>query len=412
MQIFTSNFFTNTLQGKTAEQILRKCVHCGFCTATCPTYQILGDELDGPRGRIYLIKSMLEGSDVTKKTQLHLDRCLSCLSCETTCPSGVEYGHLLDIGRHELEKKVNRNFLEKIYRYTILQIFPYRERFRVLFKLFLFFCFLLPASITNIFYKKRDNIKSKNIEIKINNHKNRVVILSGCVQSSLAPNINLATKKILARLGVRVYEVNEEQCCGAMSYHLNNESQAFAFMRSNVEILHSFINSNDIEAIISTASGCGKHIKEYSYLFKEDEHYLNKAKEISIITKDIAEYIINLNLKKLINKKKIPKAIVYQSPCSLQHGQKANGLVEKMLTELGYKLPKIKEDYLCCGSAGTYSMLQKKISNELRDRKLENLLATEPEVIITANIGCMEHLRQKTKVPVRHWVEEVARILD
>ena len=407
MQTFIQESLRNTTQGKEAERILRACVHCGFCTATCPTYQILGDELDGPRGRIYLIKSMLEGKSATEKTMLHLDRCLTCRACETTCPSGVEYGKLLDIGRHEVETRISRPWHQKFYRLLILQIFPYKPRFKLLLRLGQLFRPLLPHALKCIItpYKRQKLYKSKA------DSNREIILLSGCVQSSLAPEINSSVKKILDHLNVVTYEIENEQCCGALSHHLNASEQAFKFMRKNIDTIWPLIEQ-DVEAIISTASGCGVHIKEYGYLFREDKLYADKAKKISSLVKDISEYITDFELEKFFNKQNSVKTIAFQSPCTLQHGQKLNGLVEGMLTRLGYTIVPVKDAHLCCGSAGVYSLLQKDISSRLREEKLKNLLEDEPEIILTSNIGCREHLGQSSPVPVKHWAEEVAKLLD
>ncbi len=407
MQIFIKESLRNTSQGKEAERILRACVHCGFCTATCPTYQILGDELDSPRGRIYLIKSMLEGKEATDKTMQHLDRCLTCRACETTCPSGVEYGKLLDIGREQMEEKLTRSFPQRLFRTLILQILPFRIRFNFILRLGQSVRFLLPKSIKRMVpaYKKETQIET-NI-----NSKHKVLLLSGCVQQSLAPEINISVKKLLNHFEVKVFEIKNEQCCGAMSHHLGAGNQSLGFMRKNIDAMWPIMEKG-IDAIISTASGCGVHVKDYAYLLREDKKYADKAKKISALTKDFSEYIINYDLKKITNKKNINQKITFQSPCTLQHGQKLNGVVEGILNRLGFELTYVKDPHLCCGSAGVYSLLQKNISDRLREDKLNNLLNGEPDIILTANIGCREHLKQQSPVPVRHWAEEVANLID
>ena len=407
MQTFFEQALSNTPQGQEAERILRSCVHCGFCTATCPTYRLLGDELDGPRGRIYLIKSMLEGKLASVKTMTHLDRCLTCRACETTCPSGVEYGKLLDIGRDYVERKVSRSWHERIYRFLILQTLPYRTRFKILLRTGQLFRFLLPGKTKKIIpqTQKKYEFESNNI------HKRKVILLSGCVQSSLAPEINVSVKKILDALCVSTIEIKNEQCCGALSHHLNATDQALNFMQNNIDAIWPLIEEG-VEAIISTASGCGVHVKDYGYLLREDDAYASKAKKVASLTKDISEYLGNFDLEKYFNSGFSSKPVSFQVPCTLQHGQKLNGVVEKILTRLGYNLTNINDAHLCCGSAGVYSLLQKEISGNLRKEKMESLLCDEPSMILTANIGCREHLKQVSPVPVRHWVEDIARLIS
>ena len=406
MQADIQESIRETSAGQEAERILRACVHCGFCTATCPTYRLLGDELDGPRGRIYLIKSMLEGKPATDTTRQHLDRCLTCRACETTCPSGVEYGKLLDIGRHFSEQQTKRSLADRLFRFLLLQGLPYRRRFAAGLKLGQLFRPILPASLKRL-VPRPQRIKASNF---FTEHSRKVVLMNGCVQPALAPEINQGVRKLLDKLGVTVIEVKGEQCCGALSHHLNATQQAHGFMRANIDALWPAIESG-AEAIISTASGCGVHLKDYAYQFREDEKYFQKAQTISSLTRDISEYIRGCNLDKLrINKTK--QRFAFQSPCTLQHGQKLNGVVEGLLTELGCDLVQVENAYLCCGSAGVYSLLQKDISQQLKKNKLDTLLKDKTDVILTANIGCLEHLRQDSPVPVRHWAVQVAELLE
>ena len=395
----------STSESEEAERILRSCVHCGFCTATCPTYQLLGDELDGPRGRIYLIKSMLEGEAATDKTMLHLDRCLTCRACETTCPSGVEYGKLLDIGRQVVEEEVDRVWYQRLQRYLILKMLPYRGRFGLLLGFAQLFRFILPPKLKQLVpaYKKQLPAPVRG------NHDRKVLLFKGCVQSVIAPGINGAAVKVLDHLGVTVDEIENQTCCGALPQHLSAAEQAKVLMRKNIDAFWPFVEQ-DAEAIISTASGCGVHLKEYGYLLQDDHEYAQKAEKISALCKDIAEYVIELELNNI--PKDHAKKLAFQSPCTLQHGQKLNGVTESLLNQLGFKLTEVKDPHLCCGSAGVYSILQQNISGKLQKNKIENLMQGEPEMILTANIGCAQHLRQVSSVPVKHWIEEVATLID
>ena len=403
MQISIEQSIRGTSQGQEAERIFRSCVHCGFCTATCPTYQLLGDELDGPRGRIYLIKSMLEGEAVSNKTMKHLDRCLTCRACETTCPSGVEYGKLLDIGRHYVEKKVSRSWHDRLIRFLILQSLPYRERFKILLRLGSVFRFLLPVKVKKIIpaQKKQDSV------VNYEEHLRKVILFSGCVQPTLSPGINQSVIKVLDYFGVSAVEFENEQCCGALSHHLNASDQALAFMRHNIDLFWPSIDQGT-EAIISSASGCGVHLKDYGYLLRNDKSYASKAAKVSSLTKDISEFMQEFELEKL----KVSKEIAFQSPCTLQHGQKLTGLTESLLVRLGFNLTEEQDSHLCCGSAGVYSLLEKELSGELQKNKIKNLMQGKPEIILTANIGCCHHLQQVSPVPVRHWIEEVAKLID
>jgi glycolate dehydrogenase iron-sulfur subunit len=405
MQTFIEQSIAHTHHGQEAERILRSCVHCGLCTATCPTYQLTGDELDGPRGRIYLIKSMLEGEAVSNKTMKHLDRCLTCRACETTCPSGVEYGKLLDIGRHYVEKKVSRPWYESLCRFLILQCLPYRKRFNILLRLGQMLRPFLPETLR---IQIPSNSKMKEV-INYKDHARKVILFSGCVQPALAPEVNQSVKKVLNYLGVSAIEFNNEQCCGALNHHLNATDHALEFMRQNIDLFWPSIEQG-IEAIVSSASGCGVHIKEYGYLLRNDKEYASKAEKISSLTKDISEYLQEFKLDKL--KLKVPKEVAFQNPCTLQHGQKLNGVTESLLKKLGFNLTDVADSHLCCGSAGVYSLLEKKISNKLQKNKIDNLMQGKPKMILTANTGCHQHLQQVSPVPVRHWIEEVAELIN
>ena len=398
MQYILAEKFKNTAEGNRANDILAKCVHCGFCTATCPTYQLLGDELDGPRGRIYQIKQVLEGEQPTPKMQLHLDRCLTCLSCETTCPSGVEYGKLAEIGKNIVEREVKRPFIESLKRKLLRLVIPYPNRFSYLFKIGLIFKPFLPGALKKHIHKPINTGVWPEAK-----HDRKMLVLDGCVQSVMSSNINAATARVLDRLEVSLLSVKESGCCGAVSLHLQASNEAKNFMRANIDAWWPYIEQG-IEAIVMTASGCGTVVKDYHDHLSNDPIYAEKAKKISSLVKDISEVIIKEDLSKLKildNKSKVAPHI----PCSLQHGQQINGVVETILTKLGYELTSVEDAHLCCGSAGTYSLLQTNISNELRDNKLDALEKDTPDSIATANIGCLHHLQAGTDKKVQHWIE-------
>lgn len=394
MQTRISKQFNDTTAGQTANQILRSCVHCGFCTATCPTYQILGDELDSPRGRIYLIKQLLEGTSATSKTRLHLDRCLTCRSCETTCPSGVEYAHLLDIGREIVARQTIRPLHQILLRKLLLWALPSPARFRKIIKLANLFRFLLPGSI-----KESIPLQHAQPSWPQAQHRRKILLLEGCVQSTLAPEINTATARLLNRVEIETVRV-EQSCCGALAHHLSATTQSLATIKTNIDIWWPFIEQG-IEAIVSNASGCGVMVKDYAHLLQHDQDYADKARTVSGLCRDISEILANENLSKITRKPKI----AFQSPCTLQHGQQLNGVVEQILEKVGFELVPYNDKHLCCGSAGTYSITQKKLSQKLLANKLSNLLQNKPELMATANIGCLLHLRSQSPVPVMHWVE-------
>ena len=398
MQTKIAPEFNSTLAGQRAEEILRSCVHCGFCTATCPTYQLLGDELDSPRGRIYLIKQMLEGNEVSQNTQQHLDRCLVCRSCETTCPSGVEYSHLLEIGRKLVDEKVKRPLFERIQRQLLCFVLPYPKRFSAAIKLGRLFKPLLPAKIKQSIPDITGNTNWNNCS-----QLRKIIVLNGCAQPSLSPQINASTSRVLNRLGIELINKPLAQCCGAVNQHLNDETTALQFIKQNIDEWYPLLESGRAEAIVITASGCGAMVKEYEYLLRNDEDYADKAKRISQSCKDISEIIANEDLSKL--NITADKSISFHSPCTLQHAQKLNGVVEGILTKAGFKLNVIKDSHLCCGSAGTYSILQAEISQQLKQNKLQALEQDKPELIATANIGCLHHLASGTETEVKHWIE-------
>ncbi|MES2508389.1 MAG: glycolate oxidase subunit GlcF [Pseudomonadota bacterium] len=400
MQTHLAPQFKNTADGQQAEAILRKCVHCGFCTATCPTYQLLGDELDGPRGRIYLIKQVLEGEVPTRKTQMHLDRCLTCRNCETTCPSGVEYGHLVDIGRKLVDEQVPRPAGEKALRWALKEGLP-SPLFAPAMRLGQSVRSLLPASLKN-----KVPAKQHAGQRPTRSHARKVLMLEGCVQPAMAPNINNATARVLDAAGIETVVAAKAGCCGAVKFHLNDHDGGKAEMRRNIDAWWPHVESGGVEAIVMNASGCGATVRDYGHLLRDDPAYSAQAARISELTRDLSELLPDL--VPALRSRVAAKAgqIAFHPPCTLQHGQKLRGGVEKHLGELGFNIKVAScESHLCCGSAGTYSVLNPKIAYELRDRKLGHLGEMKPEVIASANIGCITHLQSGTSTPVRHWVE-------
>jgi glycolate oxidase iron-sulfur subunit len=404
MQTNLSPEYAGTADGQEAEAILRKCVHCGFCTATCPTYQLLGDELDGPRGRIYLIKQVLEGAQPTRKTQQHLDRCLTCRNCETTCPSGVQYGHLVDIGRKLVDAKVERPATEKALRWALKEGLP-SPLFAPAMKIGQAVRPLLPASL-----KSKVPAKQATKAWPTRTHARKVLMLSGCVQPAMQPNINGATARVLDAAGVQTVVAANAGCCGAVKFHLNDHEGGAAHMRANIDAWWPYVEGNQIEAIVMNASGCGVMVKDYGHVLRNDAQYAAKAKRISALTQDLSE-LLPMLVEQLQGKiKAAPGTMAFHPPCTLQHGQQLKGGVEKHLNALGFDVKVAQnESHLCCGSAGTYSVLNPEIAYQLRDRKLGHLqTATDgaaPAQIISANIGCISHLQIGTTTPVRHWVE-------
>ena len=403
MQTNLAPEFKNTADGLEAEAILRKCVHCGFCTATCPTYQLLGDELDGPRGRIYLIKQVLEGEAPTRKTQLHLDRCLTCRNCETTCPSGVQYGHLIDIGRKLVDERVARPASEKALRWALKEGLP-SPLFAPAMKIGQAMRGLLPASLKN---KVPTRQPAGAWPTRV--HARKMLMLEGCVQPAMRPNINSATARVLDAAGIQVVLAAKAGCCGAVKFHLNDQDGGKLEMRRNIDAWWPHVDApqgQGVEAIVMNASGCGVTVKEYGYILKDDPVYAEKAARISALTRDLSELLPSL--VEPLRGKVAAKAghIAFHPPCTLQHGQQLRGGVEQHLGALGFDIKVAScEAHLCCGSAGTYSVLNPEIAYQLRDRKLENLGGMNPEVIVSANIGCITHLQSGTATPVRHWVE-------
>jgi glycolate oxidase iron-sulfur subunit len=406
MQTSLTTAFLNTSEGQEADAILRSCVHCGFCTATCPTYQLLGDELDGPRGRIYLIKQMLEGQPVTRETQRHLDRCLTCRACETTCPSGVRYGRLADIGRAVAEQLISRPWPERFYRRVLRAVIPYATRFGALLRIGQVLRPALPAALR----RKIPAWQASGVW-PLPRHPRRMLVLAGCAQSNTTPNTNAAAARVLDRLGISLIVAPAAGCCGALSHHLSADADALNFMRQNIDAWWPLIEpgiesgiDHGIEAIVMTASGCGVMVKDYGALLKDDTTYAAKAAKVSSLTRDLSEILATEDLSAFRVSGK-NRRIAFHAPCTLQHGQKLTGVVESILMKLGFELTEIHDGHLCCGSAGSYSLLQPALSIRLRDNKLNALQAEKPELIATANVGCQLHLATGSNMPVLHWIE-------
>ncbi len=399
MQTNLAPEFKDTADGRVAEAILRKCVHCGFCTATCPTYQLLGDELDGPRGRIYLIKQVLEGAAPTRKTQLHLDRCLTCRNCESTCPSGVDYGHLVDIGRKIVEAKVQRPLAERAVRWALKEGLP-SPLFAPAMKMGQLARGLLPPAL-----KAKVPPRQDPGPWPTRSHARKVLLLAGCVQPAMLPNINHATARVLDAAGIQTVVAAQAGCCGAVKFHLNDQDGGKAQMRANIDAWWPHVEAG-AEAIVMNASGCGVTVKEYGFILQDDPAYAAKARRISELTKDLSELLPELADKLRDRVAARSGQIAFHPPCTLQHGQKLRGGVEKYMAELGFRIATCRvEPHLCCGSAGTYSVLNPQLATTLRDRKLRNLAEMQPEQIASANIGCITHLQSGTDLPVKHWVE-------
>lgn len=397
METRLADFIKDTPHGQEADSILRACVHCGFCTATCPTYQLLGDELDGPRGRIYQIKQVLEGQAATRSTQLHLDRCLTCRSCETTCPSGVKYGRLLDIGREVVGQQIKRSATHNAMRWTLRKLLTTPGLFEPALAMGRLVRPILPDLL-----KKKIPPAQEVPPAPAAVHERKVIVTEGCVQPTYKPATNVALSRVLNRLGIETIKVSEERCCGAASFHLDAAEEAKNLMRGNIDAWWHHIEAG-AEAIISTASGCGVMIKEYGHHLADDDAYSVKAERISALAMDVVELMEQQDLTAIETSH--PVRIAFQSPCTLQHGQKLAGRVEALLGRVGYRLTTVNDPHLCCGSAGTYSVLQKDIALKLRQRKIAALEQGSPKIIATANIGCHLHLEEATDIPVKHWIE-------
>lgn len=409
METRLAPFIRDTPEGREADAILRSCVHCGFCLATCPTYQLLGDELDGPRGRIYLIKQVLEGEPVTAKTQLHLDRCLTCRSCETTCPSGVRYGRLVDIGRKIVDDRVGRTPIEAARRYALRKSLLSRPLFGAALAAARIAKSMLPHALVAGIPDAADAGAWP-----AQRHARTMLILQGCVQPALAPNIDAAMARVLDRLGVSAIQVAGGGCCGALPYHLSEHDAARELIRRNIDAWWPFV-AGGTEAIVVTASGCGVMVKDYGHVMAQDHAYAEKAREIAALARDPIE-VVGAQWEKVaphVGAAQPPTKLAFHAPCTLQHGMQIRGQVEPVLRALGFELTPVADAHLCCGSAGTYSILQPELANALKANKLRALEAGQPVEIATANIGCMTHLASGTRMPVRHWIELLdARLVD
>jgi glycolate oxidase iron-sulfur subunit len=387
-----------TPEGREADGILRACVHCGFCTATCPTYQILGDELDGPRGRIYQIKQVLEGHAPSRVTQIHLDRCLTCRACETTCPSGVRYARLADIGRGIVEGQVQRPLRERLLRRALVKLVPYPRRFGPLLKLGRLARPLLPKRLA----QKVPAPRPAGPRSPGQGHR-RMLALSGCVQSVATPATNSAAARILGKLGIEVIEPRGAGCCGAAAYHLAAHKDGVAAMRRNIDAWWPYIEAG-AEAVLINASGCGAIVKEYGELLAQDPDYAERAKRIAELARDPSEVLAVEDLTPL-GSPGAGRKVAFHAPCTLQHAQRLANQVEPILTRLGFQLSAVPNAHLCCGSAGTYSLTQPELSTRLRDDKLAALRCGEPDLIATANVGCQLHLEAGAGESVFHWLE-------
>ena len=381
-----------------ADSILRSCVHCGFCNATCPTYQELGDERDGPRGRIYLLKQMLESGDVSEKSQMHLDRCLTCRSCETTCPSGVKYGRLAEIGRGIMEEQLERPLDQKVLRWLIRKVLPYPNRFGFFLRLGQLFRSFLPRSL-----KTKVPPRQLKLAMPVQQHTRQMLVLAGCAQPAATPNTNIVAARVLNKLGIRLFAAPEAGCCGAVSYHMPAHEEGLNFMRRNIDAWWPYIEDG-VEAIVISASGCGSMVKEYGEKLSHDNKYAAKAKRVSELTYDLSEILIKEDLSQLALQGIGLKTAVH-CPCSLQHAQQLGGVVEQILQKAGIELSRTQNGHLCCGSAGTYSILQPELSQQLLTNKLTDLTIDNPEQIVTANIGCQLHIGSRSSIPVKHWIE-------
>ena len=406
MQTNLADFIRNTPDGDEADAILRKCVHCGFCTATCPTYQLLGDELDGPRGRIYLIKQMVEGAPVTRSTQQHLDRCLTCRSCETTCPSGVQYGRLVEIGRKHVEAQVQRPVQQRLVRRMLASVVPNAALFSPVMRLGQHVRPLLPKRL-------RDKVppRTRLLEWPHRTHPRKMLMLGGCVQPSMLPNINIATARVLDALGVETVVAPDAGCCGAIRLHLNYHDEALDDARRNIDAWWPHVEQG-VEAIVMNASGCGATVLEYAHLLRDDPAYAEKAQRIVSLTRDISDVLLafEAELATLARRRAI-HTVAYHPPCTLQHGQQSRGKVERLLETLGIDVRLPADSHLCCGSAGTYSLTQPSLSYRLRKQKLLKLQALEPQMIVSGNVGCIAHLQSGTQIPVAHWIQLVEHLL-
>ncbi|MEK6349885.1 MAG: glycolate oxidase subunit GlcF [Burkholderia sp.] len=407
MQTNLADFIRGTPDGDEAESILRKCVHCGFCTATCPTYQLLGDELDGPRGRIYLIKQMLEGAPVTRSTQQHLDRCLTCRSCESTCPSGVQYGRLAEIGRLQLEARVPRTLSQRLMRRALASLVPNGALFGPAMRIGQQIRPLLPRQL-----RDKVPLRTRPLAWPTAQHPRKMLMLAGCVQPSMMPNVNIATARVLDALGIETVIAPEAGCCGAIRLHLNYRDEALDDARRNIDAWWPAIEAG-AEAIVMNASGCGATVLEYAHLLRNDPAYADKARRVVELTRDVSELLAGFEARLVaLAKRRGMQTVAYHPPCTLQHGQQSRGKVERLLGALGVDLRVPTDSHLCCGSAGTYSLTQPSLSHKLRRQKLARLGELDPQMIVSGNIGCISHLQGGTHTPVMHWIQLVEQLID
>lgn len=413
MQIKIAPAFEEAADIGTVKSIINKCVHCGFCTATCPTYQILGDELDGPRGRIYLLKEMVEGAPVTAKTQMHLDRCLTCRNCESTCPSGVRYGRLVDIGRSYVEARVDRPRWVRWQYWVIRETLSRRALFAFLYGMARYLRPVLPAALKQ---KIQPVIPAGEWpRTKAKKPHRQMLFHLGCVQPTLMPNVDAATVRVFDKLGIVLTTTSAAGCCGALRQHLHDHVGAMAQFKANIDAWWPYVDQG-VDTIVINASGCGLMVKEYGELLAGDPDYAQKAQYISSITRDVSEVLPDYAdaLEQLVRAKhgdNHPARVTFHPPCTLQHGQKIRGKVESLLARLGVDVRLCQESHLCCGSAGTYAILQPDLSRRLLDRKLDHLLKTSPDEIVSGNVGCIQHLQSGTDIPVRHWIELIDRMM-
>jgi glycolate oxidase iron-sulfur subunit len=389
-----------THDGQQADRILRKCVHCGFCNATCPTYQLTGDELDGPRGRIYLIKQVLEGALPGRHTQTHLDRCLTCRNCESTCPSGVDYGQLVDIGRKLVSEQARRTPADSLKRFALRRLFLTRALFNTAITAAQIARPLLPSALKRKVPARPD----RRLHWPETEHDRKIILLQGCVQPALQPNIDRAAAIVMDRIGIQTLRIPESGCCGGISHHMDAFDEARKTIRTNIDNWWPYIENKQVEAIISTATGCGVTIREYGHILADDDEYRDKAAKVSSLSRDLSE-VVDAESLAAASPPAATNRVAFHPPCTLQHGQRIHGRVEAILQASGMELVPFDESHLCCGSAGTYSILQKSMAGSLRDRKLKNIQDGKPDMIATANIGCLLHLQSGTDTPVRHWIE-------
>lgn len=405
MQTRLTSRLSERPSGKVAQAIIRACVHCGFCNATCPTYDLLGNELDGPRGRIYQIKTLLEGATATPRIQTHLDRCLTCRACETTCPSEVKYGRLVEIGRQWVAEQVPRPWRQRLLYKTMRMVLPFPKR--------LAFGYWPAKWLRGWLPKRLRNHIPASAAVgpwPSPRHSRKMLVLDGCVQTVVAPAINAAAARVLDRLGISLVSAPGSGCCGALSYHLDAHQEGLDFMRRNIDAWWPYVEAG-IEAIVMTASGCGVTVKDYQALLEQDPEYAAKAARISKLSRDLSEVLAMEEGRQTLTIHP-PRTLAFHSPCTLQHGQKLGGATEALLERVGFELTVVPDSHLCCGAAGTYSITQPEIANQLRDRKIESLESGNPDGIATANIGCLMHLQAVADRPVRHWIEWLAQGLE